>query len=73
MNSAHQTQTFEISDADLDSVSGGLSPEGSVTIDDKTFGTADLMALAQGTALGAASQAQNALAQPHQISINGSL
>ncbi|MFD7291660.1 hypothetical protein ACFV9W_00095 [Streptomyces sp. NPDC059897] len=73
MNSAHQIQALEISDADLDSVSGGLSPEGSVTVDGKTFGTADLMALAQGTALGAAAQAQNALAQPHQISINGSL
>ncbi|MGW2339252.1 hypothetical protein [Streptomyces sp. NPDC001661] len=73
MNSAHQMQTLEISDADLDGVSGGLSPEGSVTIDDKTVGTADLMTLAQGTALGAVSQAQNAFAQPHQISINGSL
>ncbi|MEB8339554.1 hypothetical protein [Streptomyces endophyticus] len=73
MNSAHQLQTLAISDADLDSVSGGLSPEGSVTIDGKTVGTADLMALAQGTALGAATQAQGALAQPHQVSINGSL
>ncbi|MGD6741584.1 hypothetical protein ACOKM3_07020 [Streptomyces sp. BH106] len=73
MNSAHQMQTLEISDSDLDGVSGGLSPEGSLTIDDKTVGTADLMALAQGTALGAAAQAQNAFAQPHQISVNGSL
>ncbi|MER5439773.1 hypothetical protein [Streptomyces sp. NPDC002790] len=73
MNSAHQIQALEISDADLDGISGGLSPEGSVTVDDKTVGTADLLALAQGTALGAASQAQGALAQPHQISINGSL
>ncbi|MGD6749140.1 hypothetical protein [Streptomyces sp. BH105] len=73
MNSAHQIHALEISDADLDGVSGGLSPEGSITLDDKTVGTADLIGLAQGTALGAAAQAQNAFAQPHQISINGSL
>ncbi|MET8472586.1 hypothetical protein ABZY90_34780 [Streptomyces sp. NPDC006422] len=69
MNSAHQIQSLEISDADLDGVSGGLSPEGSLTIDDKTFGTADLVSTLQG----AATQAQGALAQPHQIAINGSL
>ncbi|KUM92839.1 hypothetical protein AQI88_30255 [Streptomyces cellostaticus] len=59
MNSAHQVQTLEISDAELDNVSGGLSPEASVTAGPTTLGSADLLSqldAVKGEALGALGQ-----------------
>ncbi|MEV6118179.1 hypothetical protein AB0L59_38350 [Streptomyces sp. NPDC052109] len=66
MNSAHQVQTLEIADAELDTVSGGLLPEASVTADSTTLGSADALSQlgsVQGELLGA-------LSQPHQIGVN---
>ncbi|MGW7817372.1 hypothetical protein ACWGLF_04395 [Streptomyces puniciscabiei] len=66
MNAAHQIQTLEISDAELDTVSGGLAPEASLTADSTTLSSADALSqlgAVQGEVLGA-------LAQPHQIGVN---
>lgn len=66
MNAAHQIQTLEISDAELDTVSGGLSPEASLTADSTTLSSADALSqlgAVQGVVLGA-------LGQPHQIGVN---
>ncbi|MGW3202661.1 hypothetical protein [Streptomyces sp. NPDC001135] len=69
MNSAHQVQTLEISDADLDTVAGGLSPEAGLTVDSTTLSSADLLSqldVAKGEALGA-------LGQSHQVGFNAAL
>ncbi|MEV5874088.1 hypothetical protein AB0L75_07640 [Streptomyces sp. NPDC052101] len=69
MNSAHQVETLALSDADLDTVSGGLSPEASLTLDSTTLSTAGLLSqlgAVQGEAMGA-------LGQTHQIGFNASL
>ncbi|MGW1912863.1 hypothetical protein ACWCQS_19560 [Streptomyces sp. NPDC002076] len=66
MNAAHQIQTVEISDADLDTVSGGLAPEASLTADSTTLDSAAALSqlgAVQGEVLGA-------LSQPHQIGVN---
>ncbi|MFJ8028355.1 hypothetical protein [Streptomyces sp. NPDC096311] len=66
MNSAPQLQTIEISDADLDNVSGGLSPHASITAGPTTVSDSDLLAqfdAVQGEALGA-------LGQYHQAGVN---
>lgn len=66
MNAAHQIQTLEITDAELDAVSGGLSPEASLTADSTTLSTADALSqlgAVQGQVLGA-------LGQSHQIGID---
>ncbi|MDN3028730.1 hypothetical protein [Streptomyces sp. S.PB5] len=55
MNSAPQVQTLEISDADLDAVSGGVSPQVTVTAGDTTLSSADVLAQldsVKATALG---------------------
>jgi hypothetical protein len=68
MNSAHQVQTLEISDSDLDGVAGGALPELSLTVDSTTLSSADLVSqlgAVQGEALGA-------LGQPHQLGLNAS-
>ncbi|MGW7524755.1 hypothetical protein [Streptomyces sp. NPDC054783] len=65
MNAAHQIQTLEITD-ELDTVSGGLSPEASLTADSTTLSSADALSqlgAVQGEVLGA-------LGQPHQIGVN---
>ncbi|MER6025238.1 hypothetical protein [Streptomyces sp. NPDC001851] len=69
MNAAHQVQTLEISDADLDTVAGGLSPEAGLTVDSTTVSSAGVLSqlgAVQGEALGA-------LGQSHQISVNAAL
>ncbi|AOR33566.1 hypothetical protein BFF78_23090 [Streptomyces fodineus] len=69
MNSAHQVQTVEISDAELDGVSGGLSPEASLTLDSTTLSSdtlASQLGAVQGEVLGA-------LGQPHQIGFNAAI
>ena len=74
MNSAPQVQTAEISDAELDTVSGGLSPQISVTAGDTTLSSSDLLAQfgsLQGQVLGTAVGTLGAL--PHQVGVNASL
>ncbi|GGU88240.1 hypothetical protein GCM10010260_22190 [Streptomyces filipinensis] len=69
MNSAHQVETLEISDADLDTVAGGLAPEVSLTLDNTTLSSADVLSqlgAVQGEALGA-------LGQSHQVGFNAAL
>lgn len=55
MNSAPQVQTAEISDAELDTVSGGLSPQIGLTVGSTSLSSADLLAevdSVKATALG---------------------
>lgn len=66
MNSAPQVQTAEISDADLDNVSGGLSPQAAVTVGSTTLGTAAVLSevdSVKATALGVVGGALGALPQ----------
>ncbi|MEV6022324.1 hypothetical protein [Streptomyces sp. NPDC052036] len=59
MNSAPQVQTIEISDAELDNVSGGLSPHVGVIAGPTAVSDSDVLAqvdAVKGEALGAASQ-----------------
>ncbi|MFD4546092.1 hypothetical protein [Streptomyces sp. NPDC058466] len=44
MNSAPQVQTLEISDAELDTVSGGLSPQVGIAAGPTAIGSSDLFA-----------------------------
>ncbi|MET7484900.1 hypothetical protein [Streptomyces sp. NPDC005538] len=44
MNSAPQVQTLEISDAELDTVSGGLCPQIGLTAGDTSITSADVLA-----------------------------
>ncbi|WP_225098013.1 hypothetical protein [Streptomyces sp. CoH27] len=48
MNSAHQVQTAEISDAELDNVSGGLSPEANATLGTTTLSSAEVLSQLDG-------------------------
>ncbi|MFI2203667.1 hypothetical protein ACH47Z_23390 [Streptomyces sp. NPDC020192] len=69
MNSAHQVQTVEISDAELDNVSGGLSPEVNLTVDSTTLSSAGLLSqlgALQGEALGA-------LGESHQVGFSAAI
>jgi hypothetical protein len=43
MNSAPQVQTLEISDAELDAVSGGLSPQVGIAAGPTAIGSSDLV------------------------------
>ncbi|MEU9475694.1 hypothetical protein [Streptomyces sp. NPDC048191] len=66
MNSAHQVQTVALSDTELDTVSGGLLPQASLTADSTTLSSADALSqlgAVQGELLGA-------LSQPHQLGLN---
>ncbi|ANP55876.1 hypothetical protein J2Z21_007850 [Streptomyces griseochromogenes] len=68
MNSAHQVQTLEISEAELDNVSGGLSPEASVVAGSTTLSSAGLLSqldAVKGEALGT-------LGQFHQVGVSAS-
>ncbi|MFF4352813.1 hypothetical protein [Streptomyces sp. NPDC001530] len=59
MNSAPQVETVEISDAELDNVSGGLNPHASLVVGPTAISDADVLAqidAAKNEALGAAGQ-----------------
>ncbi|WP_282702919.1 hypothetical protein [Streptomyces sp. CC219B] len=65
MNSAPRFETLEISDADLDSVSGGVHPEATVTAGPTVVSSADVLSevgaqvgAVQGQALATAAQYQ---------------
>ncbi|WP_409470528.1 hypothetical protein [Streptomyces sp. HC307] len=65
MNSAHQVETVEISDAELDNVSGGLhlNPHASVVVGPTAVSDSSLLtqaAAAQNEVLGAVGQYQHA-------------
>ncbi|WP_406456753.1 hypothetical protein OH768_23865 [Streptomyces sp. NBC_01622] len=71
MNSAPQVQTLEISDAELDTVSGGVSPQIGVTVGSTTLSSADLLAevdSVKATALGSLGGTLSAL--PHNVGVN---
>jgi hypothetical protein len=70
MNSAPQVQTLEISDAELDTVSGGVAPQITVTAGDTTLSSADVLAQVdsvKATALGALGGTLSAL--PSQVGV----
>ncbi|QTD99815.1 hypothetical protein [Streptomyces cyanogenus] len=69
MNSAPQVETAEISDAELDNVSGGLSPHAGLTAGPTTVGDADVLA-ALGTVQ---NQVLATAAQYDQVSVSVSL
>ncbi|MBQ0983093.1 hypothetical protein KBZ10_00770 [Streptomyces sp. F63] len=59
MNSAHRIETAEISDAELDNVSGGLSPQAGITAGPVAINSADVLAQVdalQGQALNTVGQ-----------------
>jgi hypothetical protein len=71
MNSAPQVQTLEISDAELDTVSGGVNPQVSVSVGSTTLSSADLLAevdSVKATVLGAVGGTLGAL--PHNVGVN---
>jgi hypothetical protein len=71
MNSAPQVQTLEISDAELDAVSGGLSPQIGVAAGSTSLSSAAILAevdSVKATALGTVDGALGAL--PHQVGVN---
>ncbi|MGW0995077.1 hypothetical protein [Streptomyces sp. NPDC002520] len=75
MTSAPQVQTVEISDAELDSVSGGLSPQFGITAGNTTIGSSELLTqldTVTGTVQGALGQIQGAAANFHNVSVNAS-
>ena len=68
MNSAPQVQTAEISDADLDTVSGGVSPQVSLTAGSTTLCSTDLLSevdSVKATAMGSLGGSLGVL--PHQV------
>lgn len=70
MNSAPQIHTAEISDAELDTVSGGIAPQISVTAGATTLSSDDVLAQldsVKATALGALGGTLGAL--PHEASV----
>jgi hypothetical protein len=75
MTSAPQVQTVEISDAELDSVSGGLSPQVGIVAGNTAISSSDLLAqlgTVTGVLQGAVGQIQGAAAQFHNVGVNAS-
>ena len=65
MNSAPQVQTLEISDAELDTVSGGLSPQVGIAAGPTAISSSDLVAQ-----LGAVKdEVLNTVGQYHQVGV----
>ena len=69
MNSAHQVQTVEISDADLDSVAGGLSPEASASLGATTVTSTEVLSQLNGVT----GEVQGVLGQYGHVGVNISL
>ena len=65
MNSAPQVQTLEISDAELDNVSGGLSPQAGIAAGPTAISRSDLVA--QFGAI--KDEVQDTLGQYHQAGV----
>ncbi|MER5548798.1 hypothetical protein ACWDBD_05075 [Streptomyces sp. NPDC001118] len=73
MNSAHQLQTVEISDAELDTVAGGLMPELSLTLDNTTLSSTGALSQLSAVTGSVTGEALGALGQTHQVGVNASL
>ncbi|MGN5379221.1 hypothetical protein BIV25_41180 [Streptomyces sp. MUSC 14] len=69
MNSAHQVQTAELCDADLDTVAGGLSPEASVSLGATTVTSTEVLSQLNGVT----GEAQGVLGQYGHVGIDLSL
>ncbi|MGW2939962.1 hypothetical protein ACWGQ5_47865 [Streptomyces sp. NPDC055722] len=65
MNSAPQVQTVEISDAELDNVSGGLSPHASVIAGPTAVSDSDVVAHIDAVK----NEALGAVGQYHQVGV----
>lgn len=65
MNSTPQVQTVELSDAELDNVSGGLSPHASVIAGPTTISDSDVLAQASAVK----SEVMGAAGQYHQAGV----
>ncbi|MGW5328884.1 hypothetical protein [Streptomyces sp. NPDC004014] len=76
MTSAPQVLTSEISDAELDGVSGGLNPQAGVVAGPAAVSSADLLSrldTVTDTVQGAVGQLQGAAAQFHQVGVYASI
>ncbi|OIK05635.1 hypothetical protein [Streptomyces monashensis] len=69
MNSAHQVQTAELSDADLDTVAGGLSPEASASLGATTITSSEVLSQLSGIT----GEAQSVLGQYGHVGVSISL
>ncbi|MGW5660796.1 class IIb bacteriocin, lactobin A/cerein 7B family [Streptomyces sp. NPDC003758] len=69
MNSAPQVHTAELSDAELDNVSGGLAPHASAVVGPTTVSDADVLAQV-GTVQGVALGTVGTLGAYHQAGVN---
>ncbi|MEU0965575.1 hypothetical protein ABZ357_09115 [Streptomyces sp. NPDC005917] len=65
MNSAPQVQTLEISDAELDTVSGGLSPQVGIVAGPTAITSSDVLAQLDAVT----DVAMGALGQYHQVGV----
>jgi hypothetical protein len=73
MNSVPQVQTAEISDAELDNVSGGLSPQVGITAGPLSLNSADLTSQLQGVVSGVQGQLMGALGGANQVGVTASI
>lgn len=69
MNSAPQVETVEISDAELDTVSGGLNPHADLVVGPTAVSSADVLAQIDGVK----NEALGAAGQYHHASVSASL
>jgi hypothetical protein len=72
MNSAPRIETVEISEAELDNVSGGLEPHAGVQVGPTVITDSDLMAqldAVKSQLQGAAGQLQGAAGQYHAVGV----
>ncbi|MEU0444350.1 hypothetical protein [Streptomyces tendae] len=69
MNSAIQVETVEISDAELDNVSGGLNPQVGLVVGPTAVSSADVLAQIDGVK----SEVLGAAGQYHHASVSASL
>ncbi|MFE5405400.1 hypothetical protein ACFQ9Z_29360 [Streptomyces sp. NPDC056580] len=75
MTSAPQVLTSEISDAELDGVSGGLNPQAGIVAGPAAVNSADLLSqldTVTDTVQGAVGQLQGTAAQFHQVGVYAS-
>ncbi|MEU6575350.1 hypothetical protein [Streptomyces sp. NPDC046805] len=76
MNSAPQVQTAEISDAELDNVSGGLNPQVGLTAGSTSLSSSDVMGqldAVKGQVMGAAGAVGGTLSQFSNASVSASI
>lgn len=69
MNSAPQVETVEISDAELDNVSGGLAPHASLVVGPTAVSDATVLAQAEGVK----NEVLGTVAQYNHVGVSASL